>query len=317
MAGFRSSALVTIAALVASASAADAARFKANNLEVNDVIGDIRIVTNSGDQIDVRIDQGKVFRTVQVLYDAETGTVTLQGEGDPNADNGCCEGRISRSFDARADRRLKSGPPEGAFDDYPVIEIAMPRASNVSFEDVQMKLSLDPIEGALHMDACYVYGEASAVGEARIGLVSGSRMVLGEVEAGLEVDLSGAADLAAASASVVDIDISGSGQLSLGRIDGILDASIAGSGLVRAARIDGPVTARIAGSGAVIGQSGRADPLKAIIEGSGGVYLEGSAASTDLRLSRSAEVRLGAVEGRINRSGLGEVYVKGERVARK
>ena len=56
-------------------------------------------------------------------------------------------------------------------------------------------------------------------------------------------------------------------------------------------------------------KSRRADKLKAIIDGSGGVEFGGTAVQPELKLFGSAEVRMGAVSGRITRAGGGDVYV--------
>jgi hypothetical protein len=89
------------------------------------------------------------------------------------------------------------------------------------------------------------------------------------------------------------------------------DISVAGSGDIRIASVEGPMTVRIAGSGVVSVQSGRVDELRAFIDGSGGLFFQGAAASPDLRLSGSAEVWLTEVSGTIRRHGQGSVYVKG------
>ena len=157
--------------------------------------------------------------------------------------------------------------------------------------------------------ACYVYGEAGDAGEAVVGIIAGSRLVMGDVGSGLEIDVSGDADLLTGDASTVDIDIAGPGDVVIGKVDGMLDVSIAGSGTVRGESLDGPMITRIAGSGAVSVKSGRADKLKAIIDGSGGVEFGGTAVQPELKLFGSAEVRMGAVSGRITRAGGGDVYV--------
>ncbi|MEO0400590.1 MAG: DUF2807 domain-containing protein [Pseudomonadota bacterium] len=297
----------------ASMLSARAATYEASKLVVNDVTADIRVTTTAEDEIDVVIRQGTVFMPIKVSHDGDT--VVLQGEGFEDPEGGCCDNRVTRTFDARADRELRDGP-DAALSKYPVIEISMPRVGEATFDDVRMKLAMGSLDGTLTMDACYVYGEIGDTEEAYVGVVSGSVLTMGDVKATLEVDVSGNAGVRIANASAVDVDISGSGDVVLGQIDGMLDASIAGSGRVQAGKVTGPMTVRIAGSGGVAVAGGRVDPLKAIIEGSGVVIFDGTASSTDLRLSRSAEVRLGNVRGRLGRVGAGAVYVRDELVER-
>ena len=189
----------------------------------------------------------------------------------------------------------------------------MPFQGDVDFVDARIKLNMDRLDGALSLDACYAYGEVGDVDSAVIGLVHGSRLVMGNVDAGLEIDMSGDTDLMVGNASMVDVDIAGPGDVILGNIDGMLDVSIAGSGLVRSTRLNGPLTARIAGSGAVAVKAGRADRLRATIDGSGGVYFSGTATQPELRLSGSSEVKMDAVNGRIIHHGSGHVYVNDRR----
>lgn len=303
------------AALVASP--AGAARFTAHNVAFEDVTGTVEIVTAGGDDIEVVIRQGKTYR--QVALSENDGVVTIKGERwkDDRLDD-CCNTRIRRSVDLRKDRKMSTGAPadEDLFADYPTITVTMPRKGDVSFVDARIKLKMDAIDGALALDACYVYGEASDVGEAVIGIINGSRLVMGDIGAGLEVDVSGDADLLTGDAAMADIDIAGAGDVVVGDISGMLDVSIAGSGAVRATRLEGPLTARIAGSGAVSVKAGRAEKLTAFIDGSGGVFMGGTAIQPELRLSGSAEVRMGAVTGRLTHIGGGSVYV-GDKLVEK
>lgn len=294
---------------------AAAATYTAEKISFQDITGAVRITTHSGDEIDVTIRQGKEYASIAL--EEKDGVLTLKGpRWKEEETKDCCNSRIIREFNPREGRKLTTGEPldEGFFEDYPTLTISAPMTTDMEFIDARITLAMERLDASLHLDGCYVYGETADVDEAVIGLVHGSRLVMGDVDAALEVDLSGDADLMAGNAAMVDADIAGPGDLILGSIDGMLDISIAGSGLVRAARIDGPMTTRIAGSGAVVVQSGRADKLRATIDGSGGVYLEGTAVQPELRLFGSSEVQMKAVSGRIIHHGGGSVFVAGERV---
>ena len=69
---------------------------------------------------------------------------------------------------------------------YPTITVSMPINGDVAFEDARIKLAMEELNGALHLDACYVYGETADVDEAVINLVHGSRLIVGDIEAGAE-----------------------------------------------------------------------------------------------------------------------------------
>lgn len=306
-----------LAATIICIGPASGARFDANDIRFENLTGTVEIAANTGDELEVIIRQGKDYRPVRVSV--ADGVVTVAGEiWREDLVDDCCNSRIRREFHPRKGRKMSKSAPfdEGFFEDFPTILVTMPRAGDVSFIDARVKLSMESINGSLSLDACYVYGEAGDADEAVIGVVAGSRLVMGDIAAGLEIDVSGDADVMTGDAAMADINIAGAGDVMIGDIDGMLDVSIAGSGLLRAARLDGPLTARIAGSGAVAVQAGRADSLRAVIDGSGGVLFEGEAVRPDLRLSTSAEVRLGSVSGRLKRAGGGDVYVGGDLVER-
>ena len=295
--------------------AAAAATFEADKISFRNVVGAVEIATTSGDEIDIEIRQGKTNHPIELSE--QDGVVTVVGEPWREDERNCCDTRINREFHPRHGRAMTTGEPldEGFFEDYPTIVVSMPLQGDVEFIDARIKLQMERLDGALSLDGCYVYGETGDLDQATIGLVHGSRLVIGNVDAGLEVDISGDADLMAGNAAMVDVDMAGPGDVILGDVDGMLDVSIAGSGLVRVTHADGPVTARIAGSGGLAVKGGRADRLRAIIDGSGGVYFGGEASQPDLRLYGSSEVRLGSVTGRITRHGGGEVYVDDKLIA--
>ena len=307
------SSLIAVAALWSTS--AGAATFTAEKISFRDITGAVEIKTTSGDEMDITISQGKTHRTISLAED--DGVVVVSGEKWKEEEfKDCCNTRINREFKPRHGRKVTTGEPvdEGFFEEYPTIVVTIPVDSDVEFIDARMKLSMERLEGALSLDACYVYGETSDVDEAVIGVIHGSRLIVGDVGAGLEIDVSGDADVMTGDAATVDVDIAGPGDVILGTVDGMLDVSIAGSGLVRTARLDGPLTTRIAGSGAVFVQSGRADTLKATIDGSGGVYIDGAAVRPVLRLFGSSEVKMRTVSGRITHHGGGEVFVGDERI---
>ncbi|NOX95918.1 MAG: hypothetical protein GXP04_12740 [Alphaproteobacteria bacterium] len=301
--------VVCVGLLAVLASSVSAKTFETNKISFRDITGAIEIVTTSGDEIDIKIRQGKKYHHLELLQ--KDGVVQIIGERWRDDGRNCCNTRINRKVLLQKGRKLSTGPSldEEFFADYPTIIVSMPFKGDVEFIDARIKLKMDRLDGALALDACYVYGEVGDVDEAVIGLVHGSRLVMGNVSAGLEIDLSGDADLMAGNAAMVDVDIAGPGDVLLGDVDGMLDVSIAGSGLVRSTRLDGPLTVRIAGSGAVVVKAGHADRLRATIDGSGGVYFGGEVTQPELRLFGSSEVKMRSVNGRMIRHGGGTVYV--------
>ncbi|WDI31474.1 hypothetical protein PUV54_16100 [Hyphococcus flavus] len=306
-------ALAASAAVLAGMSSAET--FTASEISFRDITGTVEIKTTSGDEMDISIQQGTTYR--QVRLEEKDGVVTVVMDPWKEEEGlDCCDKRITRTFDARATREMTTGEPldEALFADYPTIEVSMPFQGDVEFIDARIKLAMERLGGALHLDSCFVYGETSDLEEAVVNIIHGSRLVMGNVSAGLEIDVSGDADLRVGDASMVDVDVAGPGDVILGDIDGMLDISIAGSGLVRAARLDGPMTTRIAGSGAVAVKAGTADKLRAFIDGSGAIFFGGAVTQPELKLYGSSEVRVDEINGRLTHHGSGAVYVKGVKV---
>lgn len=312
--------IIAAAAVFGIVADASAARYTASKVSFQDITGEVKITTTGGEDVEVNVRQGKVYHPITVkLVDGDLVVTGERWRDDETKD--CCNDRIRRVENLQRDRVAAAGAkPEDKisfFDEYPVIEVSMPRKNDVSFVDARIKLDMGAIDGRLMLDACYIYGETGDLGQATIGVISGSRLAIGNVKSMLELDVSGDAAVTGGSAAMADIDITGNGDVMIGAVDGMLDVSIAGSGLARAARIDGPMTVRIAGSGAVAVQGGKADRLTITIDGSGGVFHEGAAVAPTLRLYGSPTVRLGSVEGRITRHGYGELWVGGKLVAKR
>ena len=300
-----------------SADPALAARYKAAKVSFQDITGAVTVTTTGGEDVDLKITQGKIYRPLTVKLEGDTLIIA----GEPPAElleRDCCNDRIRRTESLARDRAAGAPelPPDALFADYPVIEISVPRKNDISFEDARIRLKMGALDGRLMLDACYVYGETETLGAATIGVLSGSRLALGDVKSALDLDVSGDAEVFGGAAATADIDIAGPGAVTIGAVDGMLDISIAGSGVARTGRVDGPMTVRIAGSGVAVAQGGRIDRFVATIDGSGEAVAEGTAVNPELRLYGSPIVRFGAVEGRITRHGGGDVYVGGELVKR-
>lgn len=290
--------------------------FEAKSVSIQDFVGSVEVKTRpvDGDDNQVRVEyrQGSIFHPVNVGLDGDV--VVVEGEPLPVEEGrDCCNDRIRRDFNPRQGRTLSTGEPvdDEFFKNYPTLIVTMPVRTDIQFVDARIKLDMEDIDGKLNLDACYVYGTIGDVDEAVIGITAGSRLIMGDVDAGMEADLSGDADLKVGKVSIADVDIAGPGDVIFDRVEGILDISIAGSGLVRSDWVDGPMTLRVAGSGGAWIKDGRVDRLKVIVDGSGGLLFDGVAVNPDLRLYGSSEVRLAKTQGRIVHEGGGELYIDG------
>lgn len=315
----RSFAAILTVLAVAAADPALAARYKASKVSFQDITGAVTVTTTGGEDVELTITQGKVYRPLTVKLEGDELIIAGEAPDEPEYRD-CCNERIRRDESLARDREAAAKPepsPDALFADYLVIQIAMPRKNDISFTDARIKLKLGGLDGRLMLDACYVYGETESLGAATIGVIAGSRLAIGDVKSMLELDISGDAEVVGGSAAMADIDIAGPGTATIGAVDGMADISIAGSGVARTGRVDGPLTVRIAGSGVAIAQGGRVDKFTATIDGSGEAVVEGAAVNPEVRLYGSSTVRFGSVEGRLVRHGMGDVYIGDRLVPRR
>jgi hypothetical protein len=195
-----SAVLTAFAAL--AADPALAARYKAAKVSFQDITGAVTVTTTGGEDVELKITQGKVYRPISVRMEGDT--LIIAGEPPTDLDfRDCCNDRIRRSESLVGDRAGGAPPsPDSIFADYPVIEISMPRKNDLSFEDARLRLKLGALDGRLMLDACYVYGETETLGSATIGVIAGSRLALGDVKSMLELDVSGDAEVFGAAAAM-------------------------------------------------------------------------------------------------------------------
>jgi hypothetical protein len=139
---------------------------------------------------------------------------------------------------------------------------------------------------------------------------------------GITDDLDGAVDfspviqsrlVASGSVGSLSADISGSGQAEIrGSVTGDAEIEISGSGAVSAGTVDGAADARISGSGHVDIEAGRTRRMNASVSGSGSVSHAGTVTgNARLRVSGSGSIvvahALGDVDPRVTGSGFVKV----------
>lgn len=150
---------------------------------------------------------------------------------------------------------------------------------------------------------------AGFTGDARIGNTHGpltfkaagmGHSVIGDVAAA-EVDVAGSGDVRVGR---VDGDfsahIAGNGTISAGDVGHGLDTKIAGQGNVNATSVHGPVNIKIAGQGWVKIAGGEADPFQVRIAGQGDVDFNGVAHNPVIRSAGMAKIRVKKYIGKLD-----------------
>ncbi len=147
----------------------------------------------------------------------------------------------------------------------------------------------------------------------------------GELMGPLSATLTSDGDLAIHHAGIVQIMVNGSGDVTLGDVDGASDIQVEGSGTVKMAQVRGPLKLSQHGSGDVtIGQAhsvavdidnaGSGDAaigggdityLRVRTNGSGDISVGGTVGTADLQASGGADIRLAKATGTVQRHASG------------
>jgi hypothetical protein len=128
---------------------------------------------------------------------------------------------------------------------------------------------------------------------------------IANVEGALKLSQAGSGDTQIGTVGSAEVEIAGSGDVSLASAAKGLDVEIAGSGDVSAQAVDGPLRVSIAGSGGVDIKGGAVSKLDVSIAGSGDVHFGGTAASGAFSIAGSGDIAVHKVSGPVRRSVMG------------
>jgi hypothetical protein len=125
------------------------------------------------------------------------------------------------------------------------------------------------------------------------------------------IDQTGSGDTRAGGAGQADLNVAGSGDISLQAVRGGVTAVSTGAGDITLASMRGPFNARIAGSGDVKVKSGEATDVNAEVAGSGNVDFGGVARALHASIAGSGDISVARVDGPVTKHvfGSGEVTV--------
>lgn len=213
--------------------------------------------------------------------------------------------------------------------DYPVITITMPAGTDVTLQKSIMRVSAGDGLGDLEIGKGIIGGTVGNVQSADIRLSSSEDIQLGMVQGSLKATLSGSGDFTAEDAGQGDFVLSGSGDVTMGKIVGDASFVLSGSGDVEARDIggaaefllsgSGDIAARAIGSGlnATLSGSGDVDvddiggPVIVTVSGSGDVAGGDVKGGAEMRVSGSGGIMLASVNGQTNAriSGNGDIDI--------
>jgi len=277
-------ALTTLAVLAAAVSAAGAAQ-AAPSVKIKDAVA--RVVVIPENRADVKVEFLTTNASLPLDVRKDGDETVIDGNLRMNRINGC------NNRDGKPSVRVR-GVGEVSYDNFPQIAVRVPmdvkvKAGGAVFGDIGRSNSVELSNGG-----CGDWMVANTKGE-------------------LKLNQAGSGDAKAGTSASADINLAGSGDVSIQAIGGDLEVNIAGSGNVTAASIAGKLDGNIAGSGDITVAGGRARSVDVNVMGSGNVDFNGEADSVDVSVAGSGDVRITRVNGPVKKhvAGSGDVIIGG------
>ncbi len=194
--------------------------------------------------------------------------------------------------------------------EYPTVRIRVPAGTPLEIDGMIGRVTAADLNAPLKIDGGSLDADIGDVAEAELNLSGSDDISLGRIAGRLAAEISGTGDLAAEAAGLAEIHVSGSGDVELGPVAEGLFYALSGSGDAKVAAVDGPVTVAITGSGDVHIHDGRAEPLEVEITGSGNFKLDGEAVDPDLTVIGTGTIALRSYTGRFRSDGADGIRVR-------
>ncbi|MEO1310840.1 MAG: DUF2807 domain-containing protein [Pseudomonadota bacterium] len=271
---------------------------------------------NAQESFDIdRIEIEDFIGTVLITIDGggpATLTIT-QGDDVHEVEARASGGALKIDGDQNRRDWRRRGDFEEFLQEYPTLTIRAPEGVDLYLDDVVASLSAGDL-GDFVVKSSELIGAVGDVETARVGLAGSGDFTIGDVEGDARVSVAGSGDIEiGAVGGEARLSIAGSGEIDAGDVGQGVDISISGSGSVHAESINGEADASISGSGDVEIEDGRASSLKVSIAGSGDFSFGGVAVDPKISVAGSGDVVLGGYEGSLRSSGNAKIRVKNKR----
>ena len=268
--------------------------FDAQSLRVEGLRGTLNVeVTTSGHQFIVVIegDEDKVD-DIKVRTEGTVLIIEQEGRGRPSLREILTFGFIR------------------FLEDHPDVTVSVPTGAPLTTDDFAGEIQAGDLDAPLVFQGKgSVKGQIGNVTEAYIDLSGSSELVIGKVEGNLLLDLSGSTEIRVASSGPATIGASGSSEVRIGPVEGGLKIDSSGSTDIRTESVNGPVSIRSSGSGDIDIGGGQADPFVVNVSGAANVSFAGVANDPDIKVSDTANIRIGSITGTLRSSGSGNIVI--------
>jgi hypothetical protein len=269
--------------------------FNTTSLKMEDVVGTVTVDVKDSGPMTVEV-SGTPTRLNHLGVHADDGVLDIDGGGD---DDSVWDWKNWFNFSDIEDRRK----------DNLFVRVTVPRGTEIRIEDLVGNANIGDTGGVLHLDAAATTAHIGHVKEAHIDVGGSGKIFITQVDALLDLDISGSGKITAGQTGEVKADIAGSGDVTLGPIAHGLYVEIEGSGDVSTPRVNGPVHVEIAGSGSVKIADGIADPLHLEIAGAGNFMFGGLAVDPHIEAVGSGRVQIKAYKGKLDTEGMANVQI--------
>lgn len=183
---------------------------------------------------------------------------------------------------------------------------------DIPYEELPLLVARTPMDVKITAGDA-VFGEVGRSGSLDLTNRGCGDWIVANVAGLAHIDQTGSGDTRGGGAGRADLDVAGSGDITMQGVRGAVTAVSAGSGNITVGSLNGRLNARIAGSGDVRVKSGEADDVNAEVAGSGSVAFGGAARSLHASIAGSGDITIGRVDGPVTKHvfGSGDVMVGG------
>ncbi len=190
------------------------------------------------------------------------------------------------------------------------VRVFVPGKGDIAIGDLPVVTIRTPMDAHVGGSGA-VFGEVGPTASLDLANAGCGDWRVADVRGPLSIALSGSGDVHGASAGETHIRISGSGDVTMGPVNGALETHTSGSGDIRAASVRGPISTAIAGSGNVVVEGGDASQVGVRIAGSGDFKFRGVAGAVSASIAGSGDVNIARATGPVSKhvAGSGDVNI--------
>lgn len=176
---------------------------------------------------------------------------------------------------------------------YPTLTLTVPRGTELALDSAVVIFTADDTDGAFFVDHGHVDGSIGDVSMADVNIHGSGDLTMGDVAGNLEISIHGSGDFEAGSAGELDARIHGSGDIELSDIRGDASASVHGSGDIALGKVGGEIDLNTHGSGDIRAESVAGGAHLASM-GSGDLFIASVNGETEASTHGSGDIRIGS-----------------------